>query len=291
MTSTALLLNNSTRAGSIATCHQLSITLRTDFKITILGSGAALPLHDRNCSAQAVCIRGFRMLLDCGEGTQTQIRHNHIKLQSISLICVSHLHGDHFFGLPPLLSTMHLCGRTTPLTIVGPAGIKELIENINAACGNHLQFDIEFVELTDMAEGSTCQVYECKDCVISAFPLRHTMPCYGYLITEQNAATPARRYAYCCDTAPYPMLADTVRGVDLLCMESTFDNQYAEAAGKFKHSTAAQAAQTAAEANVKRLLLTHFSARYKESVDPLIEQAQQHFADTIAAEDNMTLLL
>ena len=106
--------------------------------ITILGSGAALPTGRRHCSAQMLNIGGFKMLLDCAEGTQDRIRQNHIKLQSISTIIISHLHGDHFFGLAGLLSTMHLCGRTEPITVVAPLGAREVIETTFRLTGNHI---------------------------------------------------------------------------------------------------------------------------------------------------------
>ena len=95
--------------------------------LTILGSGAALPTGNRRCSAQVLNIRGFKLLIDCAEGTQDRIRQNHIKLQSLNTIIISHLHGDHFFGLQGLLSTMHLCGRTEPVTIIAPLGAREVI--------------------------------------------------------------------------------------------------------------------------------------------------------------------
>ena len=93
-----------------------------NYYVTVLGSGAALPTGTRRCSAQVLNANGFKLLIDCAEATQDRIRYNHLKLQSLGTVIISHLHGDHFFGLPGLLSTMHLCGRTEPVTIVAPKG-------------------------------------------------------------------------------------------------------------------------------------------------------------------------
>lgn len=113
--------------------------------VTILGSGAALPTGNRHCSAQMLNINGFRFLLDCAEGTQDRVRYYRLRLQSIAAVVISHLHGDHFFGLPGLLSTMHLCGRTEPVTIVAPAGARQVVETTFSLTGNHVDFPIEWV--------------------------------------------------------------------------------------------------------------------------------------------------
>ena len=123
-----------------------------NYYVTILGSGAALPTGMRRCSAQMLNINGQKVLLDCAEGTQDRIRQHHLRLQSIGHIVISHLHGDHFFGLPGLLSTMHLCGRTEPITIVAPKGGREVIETTFDLTGNHIGFEIDWHEM-DFNEG------------------------------------------------------------------------------------------------------------------------------------------
>lgn len=165
-----------------------------------MGSGAAIPTLSRHCSAQSVNINGFRMLLDCGEGTQNQLRAYHQKLQSFNLVCISHLHGDHLFGLPGLLSTMHLCGRTEPIDVVGPKGIKAILEPIFLFSNTVLNYELRITEL----EGDEYrQVFEERRCKVFAFPLHHSVPTYGYVIEEipRSANSTPRRYAYCCDTA------------------------------------------------------------------------------------------
>ena len=151
-----------------------------NFSITILGSGAASPTGTRNCSAQALNFHGSKLLIDCAEGTQNRIRRHRLKLQSFETILISHLHGDHFFGLPGLLSTMHLCGRTEPVCIVAPQGARECIETLFQLTGNHISFAIDWREMA-FAEGEQT-VLEHRRYTVVAFPLDHTVPAYGFRI-------------------------------------------------------------------------------------------------------------
>ncbi len=170
-----------------------------NFLITILGSGAALPTGHRRCSAQVV---------------------NHIKLQALGTILISHLHGDHFFGLPGLLSTMHLCGRTEPVTVIAPKGARQVIETTFELTGNHIGYPLEFIEM-DFAEGVQ-RVFEGKRCTVDAFPIVHSVPTYGFRITEVprgiSTSVPLS-YAYCCDTAYTEDIVPYIQGADLLCLE------------------------------------------------------------------------
>lgn len=297
-----------------------------NFYVTILGSGAAIPTLGRHCSAQVVNMNGFRMLLDCGESTQNQLRAYHQKMQSLGHIFISHLHGDHLFGLPGLLSTMHLCGRTEPVTIYAPKGLRPVLELLFEVSGTHLDYELVFVDL----EGGGGEILRNDKCVVKAFPIHHSMPCYGFLFEEnipylnlrkeareQYGLTPidivrikrgedyvavdgtvipneeltlpkrkALRYAYCCDTSYNEDLVPYVRGVDLLCLESTFDKTRADLAEQKQHCTAEQAGLLARQAGVGRLLLTHFSARYSDS-RVLVEEAQTQFGNVTAADDGM----
>lgn len=258
-----------------------------NFFIKILGSGAALPTGNRRCSAQVLNINGFKLLLDCAEGTQDRIRYCHLKLQSISTIAISHLHGDHFFGLPGLLSTMHLCGRTEPVTIIAPKGAKEVIINTFELTGNHIGYELNFVEM-DFNEGIQ-RVFENKRCTIDAFPIVHSVPTFGYRITEVPRGNNAPRcYAYCCDTAYTEEIIPYIQGTDLLCLESTFANDLSDLAMQRQHLTAGQAGLLAQKANTGQLLLTHISARYREP-ELILEQAKTEFPNTIIAEDNLVV--
>lgn len=280
--------------------------------LTILGSGAALPTGRRRCAAQMLNIGGFKMLIDCAEGTQDRIRQHHIKLQSISTVLISHLHGDHFFGLAGLLSTMHLCGRSEPMTIVAPKGAREVIETTFALTGNHIDYEIEWVEM-DFTAGEQ-RVFENKRCTVDAFPIMHSVPTYGFRIstvlgveneergTENAAASLSTlssplstlnsplTYAYCCDTIYDETMVPHIAGADLLCLECTFANELAELASQRFHLTAGQAGQLARKAGVKQLLLSHISARYKEP-EILIEQATEEFEKSLLAADGMRLEL
>ncbi len=295
------------------------------FYITILGSGAAVPTHSRHCSSQVVNINGFRMLLDCGEGTQTQLRHNHQRLQSMGVIFLSHLHGDHFFGLPGLLASMSLCGRTEPVELFAPQGVRQALEVLLDTSGTYLQYELHIHELS--GEGPH-EIFANRYCRVTAFPLQHTVPTYGYLFEEvrdrlnlhpdarlaynlspeqctsikqghdlvlddgrmvpyQELTTPGkppRRYAYCCDTAYHERLIPLVQAVNLLCVECTFDIGHTQLAIDRQHCTATHCATLAREAAVGELLLTHFSARYKET-QVLIDEAAAIFPNVVAAND------
>ena len=273
--------------------------------VTILGSGAALPTGARRCSAQMLNVNGQKVLIDCAEGTQDRIRQHHLKLQSIGHIVISHLHGDHFFGLPGLLSTMHLCGRTEPITIVAPKGARQVVETTFELTGNHIGFEIDWQEM-DFDEGCR-RVLETKRVVVDAFPIVHSVPTYGFRFTEvprggqgpiggpqaveavkppSRPAVRPRTYAYCCDTAYTEALLPYVQGADVLCLECTFANELEQLAAERLHLTAGQAGRLAAQAGVGRLLLTHISARYREP-EILMQQASAEFADCTIAEDGM----
>lgn len=261
-----------------------------NFFVTVLGSGSALPTGSRHCSGQVVNVNGFRILLDCGEATQTQIRVYHQRLQSFSHIFLTHLHGDHFFGLPGLVSSMHLCGRTEPLDIYAPAGVQHAMDTFLAAAGSHIGYEIRYHEL-DFAAG--CRVlFENRLCRVSAFPLVHSVPTYGYLVEEiprgsllnPQPGRRTRRYAYCTDTAYTEDIIPYIEGANLLCMESTFDDAFAPIAAEKLHSTSRQAATLALKAGAQQLMLTHISARFKDP-SVLLAQAQEVFPATLLAAD------
>lgn len=296
-----------------------------DFSILVLGSGAATPTKTRRCSSQVVRIGPRRMLLDCGEATQCHLRQFHQRIQAIDTIFISHLHGDHFFGLPGLLSTMHLCGRTEPVRLFAPKGLRELLDILFKVSNTQLQYELEINELE---LDSPTMVMEDKYCRVTAFPLRHTVPVYGFLFEEvvtmlnlkkevrtqygltndqcisiKNGSDlvlddgtvvanslltlppkAPRRYAYCCDTAYCEDIIPVLKGADLMCIESTFGKQFETLAAEKCHCTAEQAAILAQKAGAQQLLLTHFSARYKD-VEPLLEEARPIFTNVLAAED------
>ena len=154
-----------------------------NFSVTILGSGSAIPTSRRNPTAQYVQVANRHILVDCAEGTQMQLRKYGIKFQRLDLILISHLHGDHYFGLFGLLSTLHLLGRVKPITIYGPKGLDHQIDTVFSVSRKDLAYDINVVELEDNG-ADTC--FEDEKIRIEHFPLDHKITTHGYLITEKQ---------------------------------------------------------------------------------------------------------
>ncbi len=273
--------------------------------ITILGNNSALPAYDRHPTAQVVSLPGGQdILLDCGEGTQTQMQQYDVRWGRINYIFISHLHGDHYFGIFGLLTTMSLLGRTTPLHLYAPAPLEGLINNMLAVASSVLCYPLHFHTL---AEGSALLVDE-KTFSVSCFPVEHRIQCHGFLITQktrgrklnpEKASTyqipayfydrlkagedyetktgeiisnewvtepgpPEKRYAYCADTLYTESFLEHITDADIIYHESTYLNDNLEKALQRFHSTAGQAAMLASKARAKRLLLGHYSSRYKE---------------------------
>lgn len=153
------------------------------FTVTILGSGAALPTFSRNPTSQYIECNNRHILIDCGEGTQLQMRKYSVKFQRITHILISHLHGDHFFGLVGLLSTMHLLGRDQGVTIYGPIGLEEIIRSQLEIGGMKLDFNLSFVPLNGK---ESKLLFEDKCIEIHTFPLKHRIPTNGFLIKEKQ---------------------------------------------------------------------------------------------------------
>lgn len=294
-------------------------------KITILGCYSATPRTFNNPTAQVLDIRNRLFLIDCGEGTQVQLRKQRIKFARIKHIFISHLHGDHFYGLPGLISTFRLLGREEPLHIYGPKGIKEAITLFLKLGDSWTNFPLLFHELTSKEQEL---LYQDDRVTVHTIPLDHRVYTNGFLFREkpkerklnieavqkygieicyyQNIKNgkdivldngtvipnkelsfnppPPKSYAYCSDTAYNTSIIPLIKNVDVLYHESTFLDQHAHLAPKTKHSTAKQAALIAKEANVKHLILGHFSTRYGD-VNLFKEEAQTIFNNVYVAED------
>lgn len=152
------------------------------FEVTILGSSAALPTLQRNSTAQYVTCCNRHILIDCGEGTQMQMRKFGVRFQKLNIILISHLHGDHFFGLVGLLSSMRLLGRDSKLTIICPKGLPQIITTQLEIGNSRLDFDITYIELEGNEE---CTIYEDNSIQIETFPLKHKLPTNGFIIREK----------------------------------------------------------------------------------------------------------
>jgi ribonuclease Z len=299
------------------------------FLIHILGSGAAIPLTHRNPSAQIVNVNSKLYLFDCAEGTQVQIRRNRIRLQKIDHIFITHLHGDHYFGLMGLITTMHLLGREDELNVYAPQALEQIIHLHLEVSKTILRYPLHFHPVDTEASKV---ILENKDVLVSSIPMVHNFPTCGYLIREQQAKPnirkeflegkelsnadfriikdgedyvddqgqvllnaditrppkPPRAYAYCTDTAYSEAIISQIAGVDLLYHEATFmEDKRKDAEAKF-HSTAAQAATIAQKANVKKLLLGHYSARYTD-LDGLLEEAKAVFPESYLTVDGLII--
>ncbi|MDO1511722.1 ribonuclease Z [Maribacter confluentis] len=294
-------------------------------RLTILGCYAATPRTLTNPTAQVLEINGHILLLDCGEGTQVQLRKHKVKFSRINHIFISHLHGDHFFGLPGFISTMRLLGREKELHIYGPKGIKEAITLLMKLGDSWTNYPLIFHELTGIGPEL---IFEDAKISVTTIPLSHRIYTNGFLIKEKLAKrklnieaveaygidiayyrniqngkdiilddgtlisnneltydpAPPKSYAFCSDTVYTKETAKYVKGVDVLYHESTFLESEAQLATKTKHSTAMQAAKIAKQANVKDLILGHYSTRYK-SIDLFKQEAETIFANVHLADD------
>ncbi len=254
-----------------------------DFTLTILGTASALPFSDRNPSAQALSVHGRLYLVDCGEGTQQRFRQLHLSFVKVNSIFLSHIHGDHVFGLFGMLSTMSLYHRLEPLRIFAPAPFAPVLEFFLSTFGGDLGFEVEHVVL-DMKEMR--EIYSDKCVKVSAFPLNHKVPCFGFRFEEAGVkeGRRPRSYAYCSDTAPFPELSQWVKGVDVLYHEATYPMEYAAKAVQYYHSTTHDAARCAADALVGKLLVGHYSSRVRD-IGVFQAECRTIFAESYAAND------
>ena len=295
-----------------------------NFTLNVLGTASALPKAERYPSAQVLNVRGRLFMIDCGEGAQIQLRKAGISFLKIEHICLSHVHGDHIFGLFGLLSTMGMLGRTAPLYVYAPKSLAATLEFFRSNFGEGLLYEIRHVIL-EMSSPEL--VYENRNLELLAFPLNHRVETFGFIIREkmpqfnvhkdsiakyglslseigtlkrgedviredmvisnsEAAYLPfkPRSYAYCSDTAPFPELAQWVTGVNVLYHEATFPSQMAEMAQKTFHSTTLQAAQCALEAGVGRLLVGHYSSRFP-SVEFYLDELRSVFPESYLTKD------
>lgn len=294
-------------------------------KLTILGCYAATPTLYTNPTAQVLEIKNHIFLIDCGEGTQLQLRKNKIKFSRIKHIFISHLHGDHFYGLVGLISTFKLLGRESDLHVYGPKGLKEIITLQLKLSNSWTNFPLHFHELeSDQPE----VLLEDEKVTVTTIPLKHRVYANGFLFREKlgerklniNAVlnyeidrcyyqnikngkditldngvvvpnekitfdppTP-KSYAFCSDTVYFPEIVPQIKNVSVLYHEATFLDKHEHLAEKTKHTTAKQAAEIAKMANVKQLIIGHFSTRY-EDFEQFKEEAKSIFEPVDIAAD------
>lgn len=197
---------------------KLFLTLSNTFRVTILGSSAALPTQKRASSGQWIECNNRSILVDCGEGTQMQLRKFKIHFQRISHILISHLHGDHFLGLPGLLSSMNLLGRTRDLKIYGPKGLKEVLDVYFQVSDTYLGFKFEIIPICTKDK---IIIFEDNAIKIWSFPLAHRIETYGYSFEEKNSKLRIDK----SKIAAYPFKPDhfafLMKGVDFELLDGT----------------------------------------------------------------------
>ncbi|MGG7035131.1 MAG: ribonuclease Z [Flavobacterium sp.] len=294
-------------------------------KLTILGCYAATPRTITNPTSQVLEIKNRYFLIDCGEGTQVQLRKNKVKFSKINHIFISHLHGDHFYGLIGLISTFMLLNRTTDLHIYGPKGIEEIVKLQLRLSNSWTSYGL-FFHILESKESEV--VYEDSKVIVKTIPLKHRIYTNGYLFQEKPAERklnfdavqeyeidkcyfqnikngkditledgriianeklsfdpPApMSYAFCSDTVYNEAIIPIIKDVDILYHESTFLESESSLAEKTMHTTAKQAAKIALKANVKQLVLGHYSTRY-DNIKLFKSEAETIFPEIILADD------
>lgn len=296
--------------------------------VTILGNNSAVPAHNRHPTSQVIQTDEHTFLIDCGEGTQMQMNLYKVRRNKITHIFISHLHGDHYFGLIGLLNSFALNNRLADLHIYAPQELEAIIQIQLNVCSSVLPYSLYFHDL----EGEGV-IMEDKKIAVESFKVKHRIDCWGFIIRERKnprkismrqvkkykvpsssyeqlhlgqdfvspsnetipneiltiAAKPPKSYAYCADTAYCESISEKIKGVDMVYHEATYLHELEKkAAGRF-HSTSKQAAQIAKKACAKRLILGHFSAMY-DSLNPFQTEACEVFENTEISQEGVCYL-
>lgn len=297
----------------------------SDFRLHILGSGSALPKVHAFPTSQVLEVRGKQFMIDCGEGAQIRLRQYGVKYSRLNHIFISHLHGDHCFGLMGMLSSLGMLGRTADITIHAHPDLETLLAPMIKYFLSDFPFRVCF-ESFSPSGGEV--IYEDRGLSVTTLPLKHRVPSCGFLFSEKSEdrhlvkkmveayevpvsclkdiksgadyvtpdgevvpnyrltadPTPPKQYAYMSDTAYSERNLSLVTGVDCLYHEATFLASDVVRIRETFHSSAAQAAAFASKANVKQLIIGHYSARYTDNV-PFVEEARAIFPNTFGAID------
>ncbi len=286
--------------------------------LTILGNNSAIPAFGRNPTAQVLQLEDDYFLIDCGEGTQLQMTKYKIRNSKINHIFISHLHGDHYFGLIGLITSMSLLNRKHDLHLYAPGPLQHIIEYQLQVADTTLSYKLHFHAIT--AEG---RIVDENKFTVECFNVQHRIECWGFLFRQKKkprsidplrvkayeipaafyeqlqkgedyvskkgttipnedvtiANTPIKSYAYCADTIFDESISNKVKGVDLLYHETTYLKDAADKAAARFHCTTIQAGLIAKNAEVKKLLIGHFSSRY-EMLDEFLTETMTIFENT-----------
>ncbi len=293
------------------------------FKLTMLGSNAAIPAYGRLTSAIALQYNNDYILFDACEGVQIRFAEYKIPVNKLKYIFISHLHGDHFYGLPSLLSSFNLNNRTAPIRLFAPKGIKKYLDTTFGITQTQLRYKLDIVEFDDKVSTTLISTAQY---IIQTIPLDHRICTCGFLVKEMvsdfnirkaaikeynlnieeikelkkgkipisrsendfiNFVLPkekARSFAYVTDTAYYEEIIPLVSDVTVLYHETTYMDDLRILAEERKHTTSIQAATIAKKANVGHLITGHYSPRYRY-VDALVNEAKNHFQNTVKGYD------
>lgn len=296
-------------------------------KITFLGTGAMTPTKERNPFTILITYKNENILLDCAEGTQRQLKKVDISPTKITKILITHQHGDHLFGLHPLLLSLSSAQYSKTLEIYGPKGIKKVIEDlIDFFPKQSITIKYKIIEITKQ------KFFENQDFYIEALGLNHGVPCLGYSLVQKDKrkinlkylkkfklqkhpilkqlqqgksitwkknkisakdATeiiPGKKITIIADTAYCSNAVKLAKNSNLLICESTHSDKLKEKSERYKHMTSKQAAEIAKKSGSEKLILTHFSQRYK-TTNVLVKEAKTIFKNTKAAKDFLTVSL
>ncbi|MFT4203875.1 MAG: ribonuclease Z [Chitinophagaceae bacterium] len=295
--------------------------------VTTLGINSALPAYGRHPTSQILHFDNQAVMVDCGEGTQMQMLKYKVKRGKLDYIFVSHLHGDHYLGIPGLLNSLNLTGRTTDMHIYAPQTLEQILALHFKAANTTLHFPLHFHPLP-MSEG---KLVETENFEVTTFLTEHRIECHGFTFREKKHSrsiapekvqthnipfdkypslqqgedyvdsdgnvlrnalltvpnTPPKTYAYCADTRYVEHFLPYIKEVDLIYHETTYLDNLKEKAFERFHSTSKQAAAIALKANAKKLLIGHFSSQY-EYLDDFLDEARSVFPNTNIAEEGKT---
>lgn len=299
------------------------------FKLTILGSSSAIPTVKNKPTAQLLNVNERFFLIDCGEGTQVQLRKYKINLQRINHVFISHLHGDHYFGLIGLISSMHLLGRNKELHIYAHQQLQGIIDLQLKASNTELHYPLFFHPIPEQTESV---LLDDDRISVENLILDHSLTCSGFIFKEKKskrkidkqaieklkipfdkldgikdgadwintnghiiknkditfANSLPHTYAFCTDTRYNEDLIEKISRVDLLYHEATFKKDLSDRAKETGHSTTYEASEIARKANVKNLIIGHFSQRYK-NLDELLIEVKENFTNSMIAEPGLTI--
>jgi ribonuclease Z len=295
------------------------------FAVTILGNNSAVPAFDRHPTSQVVTLHGNNYLVDCGEGTQIQMINYKIRRSKISHIFISHLHGDHYFGLIGLINSFGLLSHQQELHVFGPSPLKEIIEIQLKVAETQLCYPLHIHHITEAAT-----LLDNEKLTVKCFRTNHRIECYGFSFEQKkqprklnpdkakeyeiptsfydrlkngedytqkdgaiikndlvtDTAEPGKKYAFCADTKYDESLLPHIQGADMIYHETTYLDNLRERAETRFHSTTKQAALMAKKAGVKKLLIGHFSSKY-DTLEEFEAEAREVFPDTELAMEGV----